>query len=156
MDDVLLFAEASPGQADLIKQGLMEFCDASGQLVNYDKSLLYISPNVSDDDAAVLSGRLGVVCTMDLGKYLGYYLAHDVRINRTPKEVVSKAKGSLASWKLRCLSKAGRATLASSMLNTISIFHMQIMRLPVGCLKSLTEAVVVVFGVKRKGRGWYT
>lgn len=64
---LLLFAEATPDQADCIKNGLHEFCKASGQRVNYGKSLLYVSLNVDGQIAANLSTRLGIPLTGDWG-----------------------------------------------------------------------------------------
>lgn len=65
--DILLFAEAAEDQVDLIKQGLEEFCKASGQKVGYNKCHLYFFPNVPEEEAALLSSRLGIPRTNELG-----------------------------------------------------------------------------------------
>lgn len=75
-DDLMLFAEAMEEQVSLIKQGLKELCDSSGQRVNFSKSLLYFSLNVPDEAVADLSNQLGILPAQDLGKYLGYNLVH--------------------------------------------------------------------------------
>lgn len=38
-DDHLLLAEAGEDQVDCIKEGLRNFCKASGQQINFDKSI---------------------------------------------------------------------------------------------------------------------
>lgn len=47
-DDLLLFSEASRDQISCIREGFEEFYRASGQNVNYHKSLLFCSPTVSE------------------------------------------------------------------------------------------------------------
>lgn len=50
-NDLFLFAEASINQAMIINQCLSDFCDASGQKVNIEKSKLYCSRNVNINKA---------------------------------------------------------------------------------------------------------
>lgn len=75
-DDLILIAEASRGQVDLIKNTLNEFCMASGQKVNLSKSQVFFSGNINDVDATSLSDSLGIAKTDDLGKYLGVPILH--------------------------------------------------------------------------------
>ncbi|CAL2279065.1 unnamed protein product [Prunus armeniaca] len=67
-DDLILFAEASPYQARLMKQCLELFCKVSGQIVNFDKSAIYCSPNISKDMATDISRIYGSPFTDDLGR----------------------------------------------------------------------------------------
>lgn len=80
---------------------------------------------------------LDVPRTTNLGKYLGFRLVHGGRNNINPQEVLQKATQCFSGWKIRCLSKAGRITLASSILNSLPVFHMQLMKMPVGVLKGI-------------------
>lgn len=50
-NDLMLFAEAMLEQTKCIKEGLDMFYKASGQRVNYSKSLLYVSPNIEAQEA---------------------------------------------------------------------------------------------------------
>lgn len=47
-DDLLLFSEAKADQLACIKEGLDLFCGCSGQRVNYIKSSMFCSANVSE------------------------------------------------------------------------------------------------------------
>lgn len=47
-DDLILFAEATEGQIKMIKEGLDIFAKASGQCINFGKSNVLFSPNVTD------------------------------------------------------------------------------------------------------------
>ncbi|CAL1388052.1 unnamed protein product [Linum trigynum] len=75
-DDLLLFAEAETRQIRIIKQCLDDFCFSSGQRVNYGKSLLFVSPNVSRSKANILSARAEIPLKNELGRYLGIQGIH--------------------------------------------------------------------------------
>lgn len=51
----MLFSEASEDKIACIKEGLELFCKASGQKVNFNKSLMYVSPNISEQLATRLN-----------------------------------------------------------------------------------------------------
>lgn len=50
-------------------------------------------------------------------------------------------KDKLAGWKTRCLSCAGRLTLAQSVLSNMAAFHMQLQRLPTRIHNELDKAI---------------
>lgn len=137
----MLLAEAREDQVDLIKHGLDLFCKASGQRVSFAKSQVFFSLNVSTVMAQWLSGRLGIPPTDALGKYLGCHLLHKGRSNALSRDIIQKSEAKLSGWKLRCLSKAGRITLASSVLSSLPVFHMQIVKLPEQDFKILDKLV---------------
>ncbi|CAL2279833.1 unnamed protein product [Prunus armeniaca] len=67
-DDLVLFAEASASQAKIMKSCLDLFCSASGQVVNFDKSAIFYSPNTCKEVAKETSLICGSPLTNDLGK----------------------------------------------------------------------------------------
>ncbi|CAL1367951.1 unnamed protein product [Linum trigynum] len=56
-DDLVLFAGAEGAQVRIIRQCHDEFCESSGQKVNYSKSMMYISPNIYSLRAQRLSDK---------------------------------------------------------------------------------------------------
>lgn len=94
-DDLLLFAEAQVSQAECILQGLQDFCKASGQLINFNKSSVYISPNVDEHKAHSLSASLGIPLTKEIGRYLGHYILHSGRNNTGHAKLLEKVKNKL-------------------------------------------------------------
>lgn len=54
-DDILLFAEAREDQVIYIKDELTRFCGTLGKLINFNKSLMFFSSNISKPDALRLS-----------------------------------------------------------------------------------------------------
>ncbi|XP_021827477.1 uncharacterized protein LOC110768097 [Prunus avium] len=129
-DDLILFAEASVKQARIMKGCLELFCQASGQIVNFDKSAVFCSSNTPKEVAKEISCICGSPQTSDLGKYLGMPLLH-TRVNHTTyKKLLDRVHSRLASWKGKLLSYAGRATLIQAVTSSIPIDAMQTTKLP--------------------------
>lgn len=129
-DDILLFAEAGIDQVECIKMGLHKFCSSSGQKINFNKSSIYFSPNISDQVAKSLSSIIGIPRTSELGCYLGHQVVHKGWNERAQTLLIDKVRKRLEGWKSKCLSRAGRVTLAKSVLNSMGKFQMQFQRLP--------------------------
>lgn len=70
-DDIVLFAEATTEQAQVIQDVLLRFCKASGQKLSLQKSRIYFSQNVRPEMQNNICDALGIMGTDDLGKYLG-------------------------------------------------------------------------------------
>ncbi|KAM1032357.1 hypothetical protein ACFX2C_036031 [Malus domestica] len=128
-DDLILFAEASSTQAKILKDCLDNFCAVSGQQVNFDKSCIYCSPNISRSKATEIANICGSPLTSDLGHYLGVPLLHS-RVNKeTYGNIVEKVQRRLSAWKSNTLSMAGRLVYLQSVASPI--YSMQSTRLPI-------------------------
>lgn len=103
-DYLLLFAEAIEDQVACIKEILKSFCKASDPSINFNKSLIFISPNVSEHVAPRLSSGMGIPLTKDLGFYLGHHLVHRVRNNKGHNKLLQRVRDRLDGWKTKCLS----------------------------------------------------
>jgi len=129
-DDVVLFCKADLAQAQLLKECLHRFCEASGQKISTQKSKVYFSPNTNEAVIAEVCGLLAITHTKDLGRYLGVPVLHGRVTSSTFQDVVTRVDQRLTGWKTKCLSLAGRATLIQSTLATIPAYVMQSTRLP--------------------------
>ncbi|KAA3470487.1 reverse transcriptase [Gossypium australe] len=70
-DDYILFGEASNKGANILKDILQDYEICSGQCVNFSKSIVFFSPNTSEENKAVVSNLLGVRMATNPEKYLG-------------------------------------------------------------------------------------
>ncbi|CAL9010471.1 unnamed protein product [Prunus brigantina] len=136
-DDLVLFAEASASQAKIMKSCLDLFCSASGQVVNFEKSAVFCSPNTCKEVAKEISLICGSPLTNDLGKYLGMPILHSRIGKRTYSPLVDKVHKRLAAWKSKLLSLAGRATLIQAVTASIPVYAMQTTKLPVSVCNDL-------------------
>ncbi|BFG34804.1 hypothetical protein CerSpe_210780 [Prunus speciosa] len=70
-DDSLLFICATTQNYSVLKKIVDDYCMASGQELNVDKSSLFLSPNVSNSLAREICNTLGMTPTLDHGTYMG-------------------------------------------------------------------------------------
>ncbi|CAL1406862.1 unnamed protein product [Linum trigynum] len=136
-DDLILFAEADSSQVRIIKQCLDEFCQSSGQRVNYNKSAIFVSANIDRRRACRLSSRAGIPLTVDLGRYLGVMAIHGRVTKARYRDLMLRIQKKLAPWKARHLSLAARITVVKSISASIPIYPMQTELLPVNVCRSL-------------------
>lgn len=67
VDDLVLFAEATTENANLMRKCMDSFCSISGQKVSYEKSCVFVSSNVGYNIAKQLVDTCGSPLTSDLG-----------------------------------------------------------------------------------------
>lgn len=140
-DDLILFAKADMNNANVIMDTLEEFCGASGQTINFQKSKIFMSPNVTRREALAISFRCGMSLTTDLSIYLGVPLIHGRMSKNNFNHVISKIQSRLAGWKSKLLSLAGRATLVQTVTSTILNHTMQTLSLPKLLVTKLTNSI---------------
>lgn len=109
--------------------------------MNYSKSSIFVSPNVSEQETLRLSARLWMALTKELGSYLGHHINLRGNSRRLHEKVLQKLRSKLEGWKARILSRAGRITLEKSVLSGISVFFMQLQRFAVHIQKEIDRFV---------------
>ncbi|CAL1412960.1 unnamed protein product [Linum trigynum] len=124
-DDLVLFAEAEGSQIRVVKSCLDEFCASSGQRVSYDKSVLYVSPNIRQDRARRLSDKVAIPLVTNLGRYLGIKAIHGRVTKSRYQALILRIQKKLAPWKARRLSLAARLTVTRSVSPAIPTYSMQ-------------------------------
>lgn len=125
----------------IIKKFLDDFANVSGQRISLEKSKLYFSPNFDRVEVGRISTVAGIPITDDLGRYLGSQLVHRRQSKGMDDQLMEKYKAWMEGWKNRCLSLAGRITLANSVILSLLVYHMQTSRLPMSVLKNLDQMV---------------
>ena len=110
-DDCFLFFRAEPSEAMVMKNILEVYESASGQAINYQKSEIFFSRNVSQSKQLNITNILQVQAVLGTGKYLGLPFL----IGRSKKATFNFIKDriwkKINSWSSKCLSKAGREVL---------------------------------------------
>ena len=79
-DDIMLFAKANTKNCNAIMEVINNFCNLVGQKVNYGKSRVFFSPNVTARRKRTMCRRLGILATYNLGRYLGFPVIHKGRV----------------------------------------------------------------------------
>lgn len=166
-NDLLIFTEAVEDQLACVREGLDQFCKCSGQQVNFEKSSMFISPNIPAMEVDRLSGCMGFQLKKKLGKYFGHIIVKDGKNRERNKELLHRVHARLEGWKLSYLSRARRnwaSILAQLVMESLLIFHMQLEQIPSWVHKELDKATRrcihpkkatrrCVWGTKKGARG---
>jgi len=135
-DDTLCIGEASVENLWTLKALLRGFELVSGLKVNFHKSCL-IGVNVPTDfmdmASSFLNCRKGTVPFM----YLGLPVGANPRRVETWESLVEQLRRRLFSWGNRYISLGGRIVLLNSVLNSIPILYLSLMKMPARVVKMI-------------------
>lgn len=129
-DDLVLFAEASPTQAMVIKHCLENFCDLSRELVNFSKSSLLFADSVEIQTQELIRDIVEILVVVDFECYLGVPMGRGQMSIGCYHFLLDKVKSRLRGWQAQTLSFAGRVMLVNSVLTSMPIYTMQTMAIP--------------------------
>lgn len=136
-DDSLLFSRANTTEARKILNILATYQQASGQVVNLDKSEASFSRNVSNEDKNMICEMMGVKAVEAQSRYLGF----PVPFGRSKKVifsfVIDRVWKKLKGWKEKCLSKAGKVTLIKAIAQAIPNYILSCYIMPEVCCKEI-------------------
>ncbi|KAA3469396.1 reverse transcriptase [Gossypium australe] len=156
-DDCIIFGDASEKGAYVVRSILEEYSKASGQQVNYDKSLIYFGTSVDQNMRKQITNILGVRVSVNPEKYLGLPMMVGRRKRWAFANFVDRFRKRIESWNFRFLSMGGKEVFVKAILQAIPIYVMQCFELP----KSLCNALENIMnkywwanGKKGKGIHW--
>ncbi|KAE8676059.1 hypothetical protein F3Y22_tig00111634pilonHSYRG00065 [Hibiscus syriacus] len=152
-NELVLLAEASIEQCDVIRGILELFCKSSGQKINMQKTTIYYSKNVDLDLKNSISASFGFQEVQNLGKYLGVPLLHSQITKASYSYIVSRVRDKLTGWKEKSLSLAGRITLAKTVLSVIPSYSMQSTMLPKGICEEIERLIRGFIWGRTENRG---
>ncbi|XP_061993843.1 uncharacterized protein LOC133711764 [Rosa rugosa] len=136
-DDSLFFGSATERECTNVRRILDIYARASGQQINFEKSSVVFSRNVSCDIQTKLSVILEVQCRDEHDKYLGLPL--HVGKSKTAKFLYIKEKitKKLVGWKSKILSCAGKEVMIKAVAQSMPLYAMNCYLLP----KSLCDDI---------------
>lgn len=109
---------------------LQAFCLASGLKINIQKSRFLASKNVSCARISKFETIIGYRHNYNLGKYLGFPILAGCVTKSDFAYIIDKIDSRLAGWKSKLLNKAGKITLAISVMTAIPVYSMQNLWVP--------------------------
>jgi hypothetical protein len=140
-DDCLLFCKASSVEATSLRSIIEQYCNASGQRVNYDKSSIYFGKKVSRQKKLEIKGILDVSSETLNEKYLG--LPSDVGRSKNGTFAFLKERiwKRLQGWMEKLLSSGGNEILIKSVVQAIPTYSMALFKLPRGLCQHITSLI---------------
>lgn len=106
-DDVVIYCKADEREATNLCSLLRLYCQATGQQINWTKSVVHFSENTNRNLRRRLCNMMGMKECDHKGKCLGLPFCNFRSKNIAFGEVVEKLGNKLSGWKSKALSMAG-------------------------------------------------
>ncbi|XP_057775198.1 uncharacterized protein LOC130994182 [Salvia miltiorrhiza] len=129
-DDCVFFCRASTTECANLKRVLGVYELALGQAINYQKSGIFFSSNVGDDERTTISTTLGVTMLLNTGRYLGLPSLIGRKKTEIFKYLQDRLWSRIQGWNRKKLSKVGKEVLIKSVAQAIPSYCMTIFLLP--------------------------
>ncbi|XP_074315639.1 uncharacterized protein LOC141651843 [Silene latifolia] len=140
-DDSLFFAKAKAEEADVINNILRRYEEASGQLVNLDKTTVSFSKGVPIQKRSNLAARLCITEVEEHSRYLGLPTV----VGRSKKGLTDILRDKLSKrlncWRGKTLSRAGKEVLIKAVANSLPTYVMSIFKIPVNFCDELRSLI---------------
>ena len=136
-DDSLLFCQATQDEVQTILEVLQLYAVSSRQCINLEKSSVYFSSNVEEDQRQGIKALLGVKEVERFESYLGL----PTLVGRVKYQTFSFLKDrvwkKIQGWKGKLLSKAGKEILIKAVAQSIPTYIMGFFQLPMKLCEEL-------------------
>jgi hypothetical protein len=136
-DDCLLFAKANDGNCAAIMRVLDKYARASGQVVNFSKSAVCVSPSLSVTEGERLARLVGVRLVICHERYLGLPCFSGRSKRKLFYEVVDRVWSKVKGWSEKFLSVGGKEILIKAVIQSVPSYAMSLFRLPKGLITEL-------------------
>ncbi|KAK2665076.1 hypothetical protein Ddye_003650 [Dipteronia dyeriana] len=138
-DDSLIFARATVEECKWLVDILKCYEAASGQSINFEKSALSFSPNVSIRCVNEIKSlfNIGVVSCHD--KYLGLPSSITRNKRQVFEDIKDRVWQKLQGWKNKLFSVGGREVLIKAIAQAIPTYAMGCFRLPASLMCELNK-----------------
>ncbi|GMI86526.1 hypothetical protein HRI_002321900 [Hibiscus trionum] len=123
-DDSYIFGEATAVGAANLKDILNTYSRCSGQLINFDKSSVFFSTNVNENNRQNVCRIFNVSSQSCLDTYLGLPSMVGRRKKESLAFVKDRTTKSLNSWSTRSLSTGGKEIYIKSVLQALPLYAM--------------------------------
>jgi hypothetical protein len=105
-DDLILFANDTSSEANILKSILDHYCYWPGQAINTSKSSIHFSKNIVLAMVNSISSILPYKRTLISSKYLGLPLFFGKSKAGAFKDILEKVFGKIEGWRAKTLSQA--------------------------------------------------
>ncbi|KAM6545112.1 hypothetical protein CsatB_025848 [Cannabis sativa] len=141
VDDSILFCMATPSSCEALNSAIHTYSQASGQLINFDKSSILFSPNTQANVRDMFMHTFQLVDKPFISKYLGLPQCFSRAKYQSFAFLKDKVLSVIQSWHHKWFSKAGKEILVKAVLQAIPSYAMACFRVPTKICKELESMV---------------
>ena len=132
-----MFCRATNAECVALQNLLTLYANASGQVVNSDKTTLFFSPNTSQHSRNAICSFFGTSPFTQFEKYLGLPPVVGRAKQKAFNEIKDRVWRRLQGWKEKLLSQAGREVLIKAVIQAIPTYAMSCFKFPAGLCDDL-------------------
>ncbi|KAG7537667.1 Ribonuclease H domain [Arabidopsis suecica] len=136
-DDTMFFCRSNPKSCHKLMEIITRYGEASGQLINFDKSAITFSKKTPLAMKIAAKQKLGINKEGGVGKYLGLPEHFGRRKKDIFTSIVDRIRQRSHSWTSRFLSAAGKQILLKSVLAAMPLYAMSCFKLPLSLCKRI-------------------
>lgn len=129
-DDLLIFANGKKKSIRMLIKTLKQYEDWSGQLINKEKSSIFLSKRIAYARRRSLLRMTGFVEGVFPSIYLGVPLVSGRLKARALEPLVNKIQNKMAEWKFKLLSQGGWLTLIIHVLSSMASHQLAVLDIP--------------------------
>ncbi|XP_016690615.1 uncharacterized protein [Gossypium hirsutum] len=122
-DDCILFGDVSSEGAGVVREIIREYEKASGQRVNFEKSLIYFGANVQTEVKEDIVNQQGVRLASNPEKYLGLPMMVGKNKKWAFANYVDRFRKRVEGWSLRYLSMGGKEDIWNALMVQVPHFE---------------------------------
>ncbi|XP_062119272.1 uncharacterized protein LOC133833024 [Humulus lupulus] len=113
------------------------YSTCSGQMINFTKSLLYFSPNTSEEIATLYTSSLNMQITDSIETYLGLPMLGGKNKRILFNSIKDKVWMKLHLWQSKFFSQAGKEILLKDVIQAMPTYLMSCFRIPEGLCQEI-------------------
>lgn len=136
-DDTMFFCRSNPKSCNKLKEIIARYGEASGQVINVNKSAITFSRKTASAVKAAAKLSLGIDKEGGVGKYIGLPEHFGRRKKDIFTSIVDRIRQRSHSWSTRFLSAAGKQILLKSVLAAMPLYAMSYFKLPLSLCKRI-------------------
>uniref|UniRef100_A0A803P542 Reverse transcriptase domain-containing protein n=1 Tax=Cannabis sativa TaxID=3483 RepID=A0A803P542_CANSA len=140
-EDSMLFAPVTPHSSEAINSILHTYHQATGQLVNRDKSSILFSTNTSQDSQHRFQTALQLASEGFISKYLGVPHCVGRVTNISFHYLIQNVSSKMNIWYDKFYSRAGKETLIKAIIQPILSFAMSYFKIPKSICQTIQRLV---------------
>ncbi|KAL9686042.1 hypothetical protein QQ045_023497 [Rhodiola kirilowii] len=140
-DDCLLLFKVGDNISASLTSLLKNYECISGQMVNYNKSELVLSPNVTENVRNNIQTQLSVKLVSHHERFLGLPLSLKRKLTLNFSSLIDKCWNKTDGWKAKNLSARGKEILIKAVLQALPQYTMNCFQLPEDTIKKMHSAI---------------